>query len=162
MTLSGEFGLFLILGGIGLVFSLIAWLEVWLFAPSWRGRPARWFWLTVLVSLIVAAAGIGVYQELAAYYRRDPPGTGLERVGQARETYVFWARIAFFSLYGFFVLVAGGIGYLAGWLQGRFAISYALTVPLAVLLFLLLTLRIVDYETGCSVGESFIFDLSCG
>lgn len=150
----GRLGLLLILSGLGVVYSGYMWLIAWLLIPSWRGRPARTLWLAVLSSLIVIAGSITVYEVFASRFYRDP-------MSAAYDTYVYWARTAFFALFGLLVLIAGGVGYVAGRFQGHHRVSTAVATLLTVALFLILTIKIVEYETSCSVGESFILDRYC-
>lgn len=161
----------LIIGGAGLVyFGLVNMLLLGLtrlLRWRWDRSSTRSFRRGFIAGLLVVAIGIPMFLGIAGMFRHTPVGppiganVRLERQGIARDRYVFWTRLAFFTLYGVALLASSVAGYIPGGQAAdrSGAIGFAATAALSP--FLLLTLPYVDFLNACTVGEPFISKARC-
>ncbi|MDP9372927.1 MAG: hypothetical protein M3Q65_10860 [Chloroflexota bacterium] len=150
----------LLLAVAGLVYLVLLGGLAALLGRRWGGRPARALWLAVALSVGAIVLAVPLFETIAAAFRHEAPGfSGPYR--QDLATYHFWARTAFFTLYGLALALGGLLGYRLGRRSGERGGATSLASALAVLLFLLLTLPVVDFFNACLVGVPFVLDNRC-
>ena len=113
-------------------------------------RPLLWS----AVALQLFVVSLILYQAVALYYRRSPPGSDGERRGEAFDERQFRARIGFVALYLLALAVTAGGGYVLARRRGAFLASASL------LGFMLVTSWFVEYTNVCEIGYGWA-DFPC-
>jgi hypothetical protein len=112
--------------------------------------------------LVVAVVGITLFEAAALWYRSVPHGSGHERPGGGAEDFYSWARVGFIALYAGLVLIAIGCGWVLGVARTRRGAAVAAVTGIAIVVYLALTLPLVEFQNTCNVGRSFLIDnVSC-
>ena len=123
----------------------------------------RVLWLSVGLSLIVVVITIPLFEGIVGLFRYDPPAGILSGLGRQRRdwgAYSSIARLGLFLLYALLIAFSGLVGHArAGQAHrgGRVGISTAL----AVLLYLVITMPVVDFAHACIVGEPALLPMAC-
>jgi hypothetical protein len=151
------------LGGAALVYLCLLGGLAWLFSFRRGGQPAIALWPSVVLSLVIVVLSVPVFEGIAGLFRYAQPGhlNSPYRQGADLATYRFWTQAAFFALYGFALFLSGVIGNAIRRRRDGHTRRIGLTAALALFLFLLATLPIVDFYNACVVGWSFVLPMSC-
>ena len=154
------FGLLGMLIGISLVYMLLLAGFALLLSRWWGGRVARAFWLSSVICLALVLISMPIFEGVAGLFRHDPPGVvGLYRPDW--PAYALTVRTAFFVLYVFMILLSATVGYTMGQRIDRHGKSLSVAVVLVVLVFLILTLPIIDFANACIIGMPFVLPIRC-
>lgn len=150
------------LGAIGLVYATLA-AGLAALLMRWGGpRVVRPYIISTVISVVVFTVGVVLFEQVAFFFRHSPPGwSGLERQGADRLAYVFWARAAFFALYGSALVLSGAVGYVVGRRLGGNGRKVGGATAAALLLFMIMTIGIVDFANACFVGEPVVVESNC-
>jgi len=140
-----------ILAGIGLAYILFLGGLALVLSRWWDGGFWQAFWISAVIAVAFMVIGVPLFQMVATLFRSDG---GL-------ETYFTWVRLAFFSFYGFAVLLSGVIGYTFGQRLARRGRAASFASALSLLLFLVVSLPIIDFSNACIIGRPFILPASC-
>lgn len=113
------------------------------------------FWAALAGVLVLIAVSLTALELIANSYRfAGATSTPLPEDEQA--IFMTRSRNAFFMLYVGVILASGAVGFLLRrWEQGR-GWGTSVAFVLAVVLFLTLIFRHVEYLNSCYIGESFV------
>ncbi|MFN2469761.1 MAG: hypothetical protein ABR583_02010 [Gaiellaceae bacterium] len=104
-------------------------------------------------ALIAFAAGVVVFEAVALYTRRVPYGEGPERRGENYEAFVFQAKLV--------LALAAGLGWVLARRHGERGPWLPTAATAAVVAFMVLSLRAVEFMNACDVGRPFVLDTRC-
>lgn len=118
--------------------------------------------ISTAVAFLVAVIGITLFEAAGLWYRSVPHGSGRERQGGGREDFYSWARVGFVALYSSLVVIAVGCGWMLGTTRAGRGAAVGAVTGIAVVLYLSLTLPLIEFQNACNVGRSFLIDnVSC-
>lgn len=109
-------------------------------------------------ALAVFAIGVTLFEALALYYRQLPPGYGTQRQGAELERFYTAAELGFAALYAVVMFVGGTTAaVVARRRSARAWLSVGAAFGLVVL-FVVLTLPLVEFQNACNVGRPLLVD----
>lgn len=106
-----------------------------------------------LVSILLAIAGITLFEAAASWYR--PSGAG---VSVRTPVFLERAEIAFLGLYAGILVASAAIGWAFGRFRAHRERLVLLAVTIAVVSFLTASLPFVEFLNACHVGAPILAD----
>jgi hypothetical protein len=151
-----------VLAGAAAIYVIVLALLGKLTGNGLRGSFGRVIFRTLAIGLILAVIAITSYEIVAFYFRHDPPGfASFERQGNEHVSFVYWAQVAFFALYGIIPLITVAVARFVRQSRPGHAVLAGLLAGLGVFAYLVITFPFVEFLNACMVGRSFLLPSGC-